>query len=86
MTKTSGADRQAEAQHHPEAVSPFVAGTDGYKFYRIPSLLLTKKGTLLGFCEGRSGGDCSDVNLLVKRSEDGGKTWDTQRLRKIDIT
>src|SRR5262249_16932667 len=55
----------------------FVAGQDGYHTYRIPSLLVTRKGTLLAFCEGRktSRGDTGDIDLLLKRSYDGGKTW-----------
>ena len=53
----------------------FVKGTGGYNNYRIPALITTHKGTLLAFCEGREGGDSSDIDLLVRRSEDGGKTW-----------
>ena len=61
----------------PEQVSVFNAGRDGYHTYRIPSLLITKKGTLLAFCEGRKkgSGDAGDIDLLLKRSFDGGKTW-----------
>jgi hypothetical protein len=55
----------------------FVAGKDGYHTYRIPSLLVSKKGTLLAFCEGRKHGrgDAGDIDLILKRSHDGGKTW-----------
>jgi Tol biopolymer transport system component len=55
----------------------FVSGHDGYHTYRIPSLLVTKMGTLLAFCEGRklSRSDSGDIDLLLKRSFDGGKTW-----------
>jgi sialidase-1 len=55
----------------------FVAGKDGYHTYRIPSLLVTKKGTLLAFCEGRlkSASDTGAIHLLLRRSLDGGKTW-----------
>jgi len=53
----------------------FVQGVGGYNNYRIPSLLTTQAGTLLAFCEGREGGDSSDIDLLLKRSKDGGKTW-----------
>lgn len=51
------------------------AGNDGYNTYRIPSLIMTKKNTLLAFCEGRRGGasDTGDIDLLLKRSRDGGK-------------
>ena len=45
--------------------------------YRIPALATSKKGTLLAFCEARrvSGADIGDNDAVVKRSEDGGKTW-----------
>lgn len=58
-------------------VEVFRSGEDGYHTYRIPALVMTKKGTLLAFCEGRrsGGGDSGDIDLLVKRSFDNGRTW-----------
>ena len=53
----------------------FIQGRGGYNNYRIPALLTTQAGTLLAFCEGREGGDSSDIDLLIRRSEDDGKTW-----------
>ena len=55
----------------------FAAGQDGYHTYRIPALLATPRGSLLAFCEGRRGGrgDSGAIDLVVKRSEDGGATW-----------
>jgi len=50
-------------------------GTGKYNNYRIPSVIVTKKGTLLAFCEGREAGDTGDIDILLKRSEDNGKTW-----------
>lgn len=52
-------------------------GTDGYHTYRIPALALTTKGTLLAFCEGRklAAADHGDIDVLVKRSSDGGASW-----------
>ena len=45
--------------------------------YRIPALAVSKKGTILAFCEARrvDGNDCGDIDAVVKRSEDNGKTW-----------
>src|SRR5438105_3944969 len=62
----------------PEQAPVFVSGRDGYHTYRIPSLLVTAKGTLLAFCEGRKTGrgDAGDIDLLLRRSRDGGKTWE----------
>lgn len=55
----------------------FVSGRDGYHTYRIPSILRSPGGDLLAFCEGRrdGGGDTGNIDLLVKRSSDGGRTW-----------
>ena len=60
----------------------FVAGQGGYHTYRIPALLSTPKGTLLAFCEGRKTrrDDDGDIDLLVKRSSDGGETWSEQTI------
>lgn len=53
------------------------SGEDGYHTYRIPAAITTRDGTLLAFCEGRRAGraDTGDIDLLVKRSRDGGRTW-----------
>jgi sialidase-1 len=55
----------------------FRAGEGGYHGYRIPALIVTPKGTLLAFCEGRknSGSDAGDIDVLLRRSFDRGKTW-----------
>ena len=58
----------------------FVQGRGGYNNYRIPALLTTQEGTLLAFCEGREGGDSSDIDLLMRRSEDGGQTWSPRQV------
>lgn len=50
-------------------------GTGNYNNYRIPSVIVTLKGTVLAFCEGREGGDSGDIDILLKRSRDNGKTW-----------
>ncbi|MFC4993404.1 exo-alpha-sialidase [Rubritalea tangerina] len=55
----------------------FACGKEGYKSYRIPALVTTKKGTLLAFCEGRKhhSHDHGDIDIVLKRSSDNGKTW-----------
>ena len=55
----------------------FVSGTGGYHTYRIPALVVTAAGTVLAFCEGRrdSRSDSGPIDLLLRRSEDGGHTW-----------
>ena len=58
----------------------YVSGQGGYHTYRIPALVRTNAGTLLAFCEGRkkSSSDTGDIDLLVRRSADGGATWGPQ--------
>jgi sialidase-1 len=60
----------------------FTRKTDGYHTYRIPTMVVTAKGTILVFVEGRKTHrrDHGDVDLLMKRSEDGGRTWSKQVL------
>jgi len=61
----------------PFRVDVFTSGADGYHTYRIPSLIVSRQGTLLAFCEGRKTGrgDHGDIDLVVKRSADNGLTW-----------
>ncbi|MGW3812719.1 exo-alpha-sialidase [Streptomyces sp. NPDC005046] len=56
----------------------FKASQDpGYACFRIPSVVRTTGGTLLAFAEGRvlNCGDAADIDIVVKRSADGGRTW-----------
>lgn len=54
----------------------------GYHTYRIPSLIVTAKGSLLAFAEGRKNdtSDRGDIDLVMKRSTDGGRTWSDQQV------
>lgn len=55
----------------------FEGSKEGYQCFRIPAVVTTKKGALLAFAEGRRNG-CSDtgsIDLVMKRSLDGGETW-----------
>lgn len=62
----------------PHTTKPvFVSGADGHQSYRIPAIVALPDGDLLAFCEGRvnNAGDFGDINIVMKRSRDGGKTW-----------
>lgn len=55
----------------------FLAGEGGYALYRIPGLIVTSKGTLLAYAEARKGerGDWGTIDIVLRRSSDGGATW-----------
>jgi len=67
---------QAETPE-PHYTEVYVAGEGDYYTFRIPSIIATQKGTLLAFAEARrtSAGDSGDIDLVVKRSRDGGASW-----------
>lgn len=56
---------------------PFRAGTEGYASFRIPACVRAPDGALLAFAEGRvsSPSDSGNIDLVRKRSTDGGLTW-----------
>ncbi|WP_317443016.1 sialidase family protein [Streptomyces collinus] len=56
---------------------PFRAGHEGYASFRIPAVVASRAGTLLAFCEGRadSAADHGNIDIVLKRSTDGGRTW-----------
>lgn len=64
-----------------DRVDVFTADTGGYKLYRIPGVVVTAKGTVLAYCEARKSdrGDWGPIDILLKRSTDGGKTWGEPR-------
>ena len=64
-----------------ERTDLFVAGEGGYAVYRIPGIVTTGRGTLLVDCEARkTPGDWSRIDVLLRRSTDGGTTWGPPRL------
>ena len=65
------------AAPEPRYTEVYSAGEKGYSTFRIPSIIATARGTLLAFAEGRrdGAGDAGDIDLVLKRSEDGGVSW-----------
>jgi sialidase-1 len=60
----------------PEKIDLFHADTGGYKMSRIPGIVVTKTGTVLAYCEARKiASDWAAIDILLRRSTDGGKTW-----------
>jgi sialidase-1 len=56
---------------------PFISGTAGYHTFRIPAVVQDGTGGLLAFAEGRkeSAGDTGAIEVVLRRSTDGGRTW-----------
>jgi sialidase-1 len=63
-------------------------GYHGYNCFRIPAMITTKKGVLLAFAEGRKKdcGDSGDIDLVLRRSTDGGLTWSDMQVVWSDST
>jgi sialidase-1 len=61
---------------------PFTANAGGYTAYRIPALTIAPDGALLAFAEGRknSVGDSGEIDIVCRRSTDGGTTWGPQAI------
>ena len=55
----------------------FKSGEEGYKCFRIPTIIKSKSGVVLAFAEGRknSCSDTGDIDLVLKKSFDDGNTW-----------
>ena len=67
------------SQHIPALRSNvlFKKGDAGVHTYRIPALVQANDGTIIVFAEARKNGagDSGDIDLVARRSTDGGKTW-----------
>lgn len=61
---------------------PYQAGVGGYASYRIPAVVRTADGAVLAFAEARRGGssDTGDIDIVLRRSVDGGCTWGSLQL------
>lgn len=67
-----------------EPIKLFDGGSGVYHSYRIPSIIRTKKGTLIAFCEGRvnNNRDYGNINLICRRSATDGTGWGPEILVK----
>jgi sialidase-1 len=69
------------AEPRLEKIDLYEAGKDGYAQYRIPGLVVTSRGTVLAYCEARRTGksDWDTIDIMLRRSTDGGKTWSPRK-------
>jgi sialidase-1 len=60
-----------------EKAPVFPPGMNGIARYRIPGIVVTTKGTVLAYCEARrnNSSDWGEIEVHLRRSTDGGKTW-----------
>jgi sialidase-1 len=62
-------------------INLWTSGEGGYADYRIPGLLVTKKGTVLAYAAARRtlGSDWADADVVLRRSTDGGRTFSSSQ-------
>jgi sialidase-1 len=77
MAATLGGTAAARGEEEIRRTVVFESGVGGYHTYRIPAIVRAANGELVAFCEGRrtSGSDAGDIDVLCRRSHDGGATW-----------
>ncbi|WP_329527832.1 exo-alpha-sialidase [Streptomyces sp. NBC_01462] len=77
LPSPAGAQQRAVPGEFEQQVLFKAAQDPGYACFRIPAVVRTPRGTLLAFAEGRvhDCGDAGDIDIVVKRSTDGGRSW-----------
>ncbi len=65
------------AEIEDRTVTVFEKKSQGYDLFRIPALVKAADGSLIAFAEARRGKrhDTGDIDLVMRRSEDEGRTW-----------
>ena len=65
-----------------DTIHLFEARTEGYRTYRVPGILCSESGVLIATAEARrgKGGDWDGNDLVMRRSDDGGKRWDAMKV------
>ncbi|AWT60963.1 MAG: Sialidase [Candidatus Moanabacter tarae] len=66
----------------------FSSGEAGYFLYRIPALTVSTEGVVLAFCEARrhNGHDDDEIDIVLRKSANNGKTWGPQQVIISDGT
>lgn len=59
----------------------FRQGDGGFHTYRIPGVVVTARGSVLAWCEARkfTAADRGEIEIHLRRSVDGGRTWSPAR-------
>jgi sialidase-1 len=63
-------------------------GDGGYACFRIPALITTSNNVILAFAEARklNCGDAGDIDIVLRSSKDGGKSWSVLQVVRNDST
>ena len=71
----------AQAAPLLESSEVFPPGMNGVARYRIPGIVVTTKGTVLAYAEARKNdsADWGEIEIHMRRSTDGGKTWEVAK-------
>jgi sialidase-1 len=77
LSATALAGKVSAAEPEPPLLDLFEAKQNGHALYRIPGIVVTKRGTVLAYAEARvhTGSDWDDIDILLRRSTDGGRTF-----------
>jgi sialidase-1 len=65
-----------------ESTNLWNASIGGYQTYRIPGIVATKRGVIIAYTSARRTlelGDWSNIDIVLRRSVDGGRTWEPSR-------
>jgi sialidase-1 len=64
-----------------EKTNLFTEETGGFRLYRIPGIVVTARGTALAYAEARkfTVADRGEIEIHLRRSTDGGRTWSPAR-------
>lgn len=70
---------EPSAETSVDKIPVFPAGMNGVTLYRIPGVVVTTHGTVLAYCEARTNtrADWGEIEVHLRRSTDGGKSWQT---------
>lgn len=70
---------EPSAETSVDKIPVFPAGMNGVTLYRIPGVVVTTRGTVLAYCEARTNtrADWGEIEVHLRRSTDGGKSWQT---------
>lgn len=62
------------------SINLWTANVGGYATYRIPGIVATKRGVMLAYTSARHGtSDWADIDIVMRRSTNNGRTWGPSR-------